>query len=134
AADGEALEPAFVDQRPGGLGPTGVLEGRAATRLIEGRARLAPAQQLALELLQLCRRLLTEAELGFDDDPVNVAGAVLERDLFARELLHLALRVHHRDFSHDLRELGAVAAGVHVDPAAHGAGDPEKSLDAHEPR
>src|SRR6185503_1968956 len=134
AADGEPLEPAFVDQHPRRLRPAGILERRPAARLIEGRAHLPPAEQLALQLLQLGRRLLAETELRLDHDPLDVARAVLERDLLAGELFDLPLRVHHADFRDDFGELRAVAAGVHIDAAAHGARNPEEALHTSEPR
>src|SRR5206468_7697339 len=87
ATDREALQPALIDQRAGGLGaPAGVRKRRAAAGLVEGRARLPPPEQLCLELFQLGRGFLAEPELRFEDDALDVARPVLERDLLAGEL------------------------------------------------
>src|SRR5204862_22538 len=69
----------------------------------------------------------------FQHDALDVACPVLERDLLARELLHLAFGIHHRDFRDDFREFGAMAAGVHVDAAADRPRNPHKPFDADEP-
>src|SRR5213596_2116308 len=48
AADGKTLQPAFVDQGAGGARAAGVLEDRAAARLVERRPGLPPPQQARL--------------------------------------------------------------------------------------
>ncbi len=134
AADAEALEPRFLDEHPRRFLPRRVLEHRAATRLVERRALLAPPQQPALHLLELGGRLFAEPELRLEhDDLPQPARPVLERDLFARQRLDLALGVHHRDFGDDLGELRSVGAGVHVHATAHRPGDAEEPLHACEP-
>src|SRR2546430_7327954 len=45
AADGEALQPAFVDQGTGGPGAPRILENRAGARLVERRPGLAPRSE-----------------------------------------------------------------------------------------
>src|SRR5207245_2034204 len=76
-----------------------------------------------------------ERQLGLEHDDVpEVRRAVLVRDLLAEQLLDLPLRVHHADFGDDLGELRAVAAGIHVHPAAYGSGNHDEALHTGEPR
>src|SRR5574342_65056 len=58
AADRETLETAFIDEHARRARTAGILEHRAAARLIKRRTRLAPPEQAGLQLLQLRRRLL----------------------------------------------------------------------------
>ena len=87
-----------------------------------------------MQLLELGRRFFPETELGFQHNALaQVARPVLEGDLLARNRADLALGIEQRHLGHDLGELGAMAAGIHIDAAAHGARDPDEALDAGEP-
>ena len=133
AADREPLEPALVDQRARRARAAGVLEHGAAAGLIERRPGLAPAQQLALQLLQLGGRLLDQRELRLKHHQVlEVRAAVLVGDLLAGDRSCLPLGVHDRHLRDDLGELGAVRARVHHHAAAHGARNPDEPLDSGE--
>src|SRR5213592_2338333 len=133
AADGEALQPAFVDQSASGPGAPRILENRAGARLVERRSGLAPPQQPRLQFLEFGGRLLDERQLRLDHDHgAEVRGPVLERDLFAQDLPDLPLGIHHGGLREHFRELGPVRARIHVHAAAHRARNPDEALHARE--
>src|SRR5437016_2164820 len=77
------------------------------------------------EVRHLADHLDLELEL---DDGAEVGRAVLERDLLARHLLDLPLRIHHGRFGQHFGELRSVRAGVHVHAAAHRTRDADEAL------
>src|SRR5256885_7714216 len=135
AADREALQASLVDQHPRRAGSPRVLEHRSAARLVERRTGLAPAEQAGPHGPEPLRRGLGQRHLRLQHDHrPEVGRAVLERDLLARHLLDLALRVHDRRLGQHLGELRSVRAGVHVHPTAHRSRDADEALHARESR
>src|SRR5256886_442653 len=113
--------------RSSNLGAVVVLEAKLA--LIEEPPAKLKDVQARLHVLELRRWLLDQRQLRLQHDHrPEVGRAVFERDLLARHLLDLALRVHDRRLGQHLGELRSVRAGVHVHATAHRSRDADEAL------